>query len=207
MMDFGDILNNWEEEEKRRAKEAKEGKKPEGIPQNGQAWRNKKTEPGKRPVFKDDIVEITTYDENARREAKKRKQETQINPMELWLRRYGVMDKDAQSEEYEAKGKQQDASYLRELACEARIDLHGLTSDEGWRKLDYFIGECQRRGLQKVLIIHGKGNHSGDNPVLSGMVRNFIERDYRLGAWGHPDKREGGKGATWVIIRNNTCNI
>jgi len=54
------------------------------------------------------------------------------------------------------------------------------------------------------LIVHGKGHHSKervDVSVLSSMVRTFIELDRRLGASGHPDKRLGGDGATWVIIK------
>lgn len=93
----------------------------------------------------------------------------------------------------------------------ARIDLHGLTRNEAWARLDNFVSDCCRRGLKKILIVHGKGSHSkekSDVSILSAMVRNFIELDSRLGASGHPDKKLGGSGATWVIIKNEikTCN-
>lgn len=84
----------------------------------------------------------------------------------------------------------------------AKIDLHGLTREEAWSRLDGFIRECSRRNIKKVLIVHGKGNHCENQvSVLSSMVRTFIEVDDRLGASGHPDKKLGGTGATWVIIK------
>ena len=35
----------------------------------------------------------------------------------------------------------------------------------------------------------------------TGFARLFIEQDKRLGSSGHPDRREGGNGATWVLLR------
>ena len=131
---------------------------------------------------------------------------SQVNPMELWLRRHGVVDKDALAQEAEEREHNQSREYLKKLPIGARIDLHGLTRDEAWERLDSFVADCSRRGIQKVLIVHGKGHHSkerSDVSILSAVVRTFIELDRRLGASGHPDKRLGGSGATWVIIKKN----
>ncbi len=89
----------------------------------------------------------------------------------------------------------------KKLPIEATIDLHGLTRDEAWSRLEHFIADCKRRNLKKVLIIHGKGNHSNNEPVLLYAVRTFINSDRRLGASGHPGIENGGSGATWVIIK------
>ena len=126
----------------------------------------------------------------------------QINPMELWLRRYGVTDKDKAADEYNERAKMESREYLRTMRPEARIDLHGLTRDEAWSRLNSFVSDCIRRGLKKILIIHGKGNHSnGSDPVLGPMVKTFIEQNKNLGSSGHPDRSMGGSGATWVIIK------
>ena len=122
--------------------------------------------------------------------------------MELWLRRYGVQDKDKQEEERIKKEESEQHDLIYNMQPEASLDLHGLTRDEAWERLELFITECKRRGLRKVLLIHGKGNHSQEAPVLESTVRTFVERDPRLGAFGHPPKKDGGKGATWVIIRS-----
>lgn len=126
----------------------------------------------------------------------------QINPMELWLRRYGTVDKDKMIEETEERIRQTDRNHLREMRIEERLDLHGLRQDEAEFKLNSFISNCKQRGIRKVLIVHGKGIHTtGSDPVLGELVRKFIERDSRLGMSGHPDRNMGGNGATWVIIK------
>lgn len=125
-----------------------------------------------------------------------------VNPMELWLRRYGVTDKDKAADEYAERAKMESREYLRTMRPEARIDLHGLTREEAWSRLTSFVNDAVRRGLKKILIIHGKGNHSnGSAPVLGAMVRTFIEQNKNLGSSGHPDRNMGGNGATWVIIK------
>ncbi|MBP3709844.1 MAG: Smr/MutS family protein [Treponema sp.] len=126
----------------------------------------------------------------------------QLNPQELWLRKYGVVDKDKLAEEAHEHEKEHSVSYLKTLPIEARVDLHGLTRDEAWNKLVNFTGDCMHRGVRKVLIIHGKGIHTtGSDPVLGEVVRRFIESDKRCGASGHPNKRLGGNGATWVLLK------
>ena len=186
---FGDILAAFEKMEK----EAKNQKKS-----TGQEWRYKKTEPTKKTLEK--------IEAEKQEKAKVEKPKEQIDPMTLWLRRYGVVDKDAEEEKLQQKMSQLDRSYLRNMAPEASIDLHGLTKEESTTRLDAFVAECIRRKITKILIIHGKGNHSSTEPVLAKLVHDYIERNYHLGESGHPDKTEGGRGATWVIIKN-TCNI
>jgi len=207
-MNFGDILDAWEQEQKDASKK---------IPKStGQEWRNKKTQPDsvsngsgmngfgtKSSSGKTDGSRNTAKASGGAKTANANNNE-RINPMTEWLRRYGVVDKDAVAEKAAENEKQKDRAWLLDMPYEAQIDLHGLTAEEASIRLDQFVGECYKRGIRKVLIIHGKGNHSEDMPVLSGMVRSFIERDYRLGESGHPDKKDGGKGATWVILREKT---
>ncbi|MCR4938635.1 MAG: Smr/MutS family protein [Treponemataceae bacterium] len=185
-MNFGDILDAWEQEQKSAGQKS--------VKSTGQEWRSKKTEPvGKKE--KESDPELVKKPRGISQDKER------VNPMTEWLRRYGVVDKDAAAEEAAEKEHLQDRSWLLDMPYEAQIDLHGLTAEESVVRLNHFISECYNRGIRKVLIIHGKGNHSEDAPVLAGVVRSFIERDYRLGESGHPDKKDGGKGATWVIIR------
>ncbi len=197
-MNFGDILDAWEQEQKNSSK-----KTPKST---GQEWRNKKTQPDS--VANESGSKISGGKAGGAGSANAEKagntSDSRINPMTEWLRRYGVVDKDAVAEKAMEQEKQKDRAWLLDMPYEAQIDLHGLTAEEAMVRLAQFVGECYKRGIRKILIIHGKGNHSEDAPVLSGMVRSFIERDYRLGESGHPDKKDGGKGATWVILREKT---
>lgn len=209
-MNFGDILDAWDEEQKAQKKKAREATKS-----TGGEWRTKgqkaslkaqsaseETVSGKRAgVSWQDIAMGNPLKADPLKTAS-----AKVNPMTEWMRRYGVVDKDAVKEETMRQEAMEDRSVLLSLPYEATIDLHGLTSEEAYSRLDSFVSECRKRDLRKILIIHGKGNHSETGPVLSGVVRSFIERDWRLGESGHPDKYDGGKGATWVIIRKKGKN-
>ncbi|MBR4599435.1 MAG: Smr/MutS family protein [Treponema sp.] len=194
-MDFGDILNQWDGVQKAEKSKAKERAK---VPQVSHKMANAPTPEEKAARKRAKLAaEGRLYEEQMKEDAKK-----QINPMELWLRRYGVTDKDKAADEYEERSKMESREYLRTMRPEARIDLHGLTREEAWARLNSFVNDCIRRGLKKILIIHGKGNHShGSDPVLGPMVKTFIEQNKNLGSSGHPDRAMGGSGATWVIIR------
>ena len=203
-MDFGNILDQWEKAQK------KSPEKKSSV--TGGEWRYKKTQPDKSAAEEADAAGKPGASGKAGNSSKPssagksgaagRTASPAQNPMSAWLRRYGVVDKDAQKEERECKEKLLNREELKKLPCEAEIDLHGLTSEEAEQRLNAFVTECCRRGIRKILIIHGKGNHSETAPVLYGLVRSFIERDYRLGESGHPDRTAGGKGATWVLIKD-----
>lgn len=113
-----------------------------------------------------------------------------------------IVDKDAAAEKLEAQKTASRASYIQKLAPQDTLDLHGMTQEQAWKALNDFVANARRRGLQKILIIHGKGIHSADSEgVLGSVVKTFIERDQRLGASGKADKFHGGSGATWVAVR------
>ena len=86
---------------------------------------------------------------------------------------------------------------------DASIDLHGLTGDEAWTALETFFEDSRRKGYEKVLVIHGKGNHlsGGTEGVLRDLARRFIEACLFAGESGQSAARDGGSGATWVILK------
>lgn len=187
-MDMNDILNQWDNYQANQVKKQKES----GKNQVSHKKANAPTPEEKARALEKDF------------EAQMRKDnEKRINPMEMWLRRYGTIDKDKIAEEDEIRNRETDRNYLINMAPEARLDLHGLHQDEAYERLNNFIADCKMRGLKKILIVHGKGIHThGTDPVLGELVRKFIERDKRCGTSGHPKtKYEGGTGATWVILK------
>lgn len=187
-MDMNDILNQWDKMQSDKIKKQKES----GKNQVSHKKANAPTPEEKAAAAERDF------------EAKIQKENSKsINPIEMWLRRYGTIDKDKIAEETYFINKENDREYLVNMKCQAFLDLHGLHQDEALKKLDTFISECLGRKLKKVMIIHGKGNHTkGTDPVLGKLVRTFIERDPRCGMSGHAKtKYEGGSGATWVILK------
>ena len=79
--------------------------------------------------------------------------------------------------------------------------LHGLAREDAWLRLESFFADACRRRLEKVLIIHGKGTHSAEDPVLGPMVKLFLERNRHAGESGHSGRELGGTGSTWVILK------
>ena len=93
---------------------------------------------------------------------------------------------------------------------DAAIDLHGLTQSDAWDALNTFFNRSRSLGLEKVLIIHGKGNHSssglspgvlGNEGVLKEITRKFIEQCPFAGTSGRGSNSVGGSGATWVLLK------
>lgn len=89
----------------------------------------------------------------------------------------------------------------RRLPIDDTLDIHGLSVEEASLRLDAFIDKGLKEGYTKLLVVHGKGNHSDEEPVLADAVRNSLEADSRVGAFGHPERSLGGRGATWFIVR------
>jgi Uncharacterized protein conserved in bacteria len=120
--------------------------------------------------------------------------------LENWLAANEVRDKDAESDSYAARGA--DAKRLEKLKAQDVLDLHGMSAEEAKASIRAFIDAASRAGLEKVLIIHGKGLHSEGAPVLKKATREALEAHPRAGRFGEAAKAEGGSGAVWVLIRS-----
>ncbi|WP_304225371.1 Smr/MutS family protein [Gracilinema caldarium] len=174
-MDFGDILDEWE---KRTAKPA--GKK--AIQAERRAARQEQ------------------------QERNERSSEKKVDPLTAWLRVHGVEDKDKANPDLDLSDSELRAREHKRLmnkAPDAVLDLHGLTRDEAWERLGQFFSQARSHGAEKLLVIHGKGNHSEGEAVLKRTTKQFIEQCPFAGQHGHPPAEGGGSGATWVILKKD----
>lgn len=185
-MDFGDVLNEWDRI-KRDRQEQKPRLKPRLLPsQDSAASSPSVVAPALRPAPKS----------------------ASSAALEQWLEVYGVRDKDAEAElapESRAVSRERrgaEARRLDSLKYQAVLDLHGMTSEEAKTALRGFIDTSARAGLEKVLVIHGKGLHSEGAPVLKKATRDVLETHPLAGRFGEAAKEEGGSGAVWVLIRS-----
>jgi len=122
-----------------------------------------------------------------------------------WLDRYGApAAHEARERDTPAPGGRAAGPTQRELEAlpvDASVDLHGLRAAEAEERLEAFLRDSAAAGARKVLVVHGKGNHSPDEPVLKAVTRRVLERSPHAGRSGHADKAQGGSGATWVLLR------
>ena len=104
--------------------------------------------------------------------------------------------------EKESQGQAQRRSINYEkISADATVDLHGLTVAEAQAQLQNIFIKAHRLGWKKVLIIHGKGIHSKEEPKLKKAVMDFIEHSAYAGKHGIPGAADGGSGAVWVAIK------
>ncbi|MDR1030578.1 MAG: Smr/MutS family protein [Treponema sp.] len=134
-------------------------------------------------------------------EQKQHKNPPKPHPLTTWLRFHEVYDKDADMDETQEHPGERRRRLLHTKA-DAIIDLHRLTRDEAWNALECFFTHSRQQGFEKVLIVHGKGNHSGSVSVLKQVVKTFIETCPFAGESGHGSPSGGGTGVTWVLLKN-----
>jgi DNA-nicking Smr family endonuclease len=117
-----------------------------------------------------------------------------------WEKTNAVYDKDMEAVNRPASSQER-RSRLRNKKPDAELDIHGLTRDEAWKALEIFFNDSKGKGLEKLLVIHGKGNHSTGEAVLKRIVMEFIEHCPFAGESGRGKAAAGGEGATWVILK------
>lgn len=100
-----------------------------------------------------------------------------------------------------------------EFNIEAKLDLHGLTVDEAFIKVDNFIPQCYNQGKRCVIIITGKGltTHEDDDIfTVKGILKRHVPQWLdmpRIRAmiltYKHPSEKLGGTGALYILLRRN----
>ena len=120
--------------------------------------------------------------------------------LDKWISVNGVEVKDVEDKDKQVNA-QEKRRRLRNKKPDAELDIHGKTRDEAWQELDTFFGDAKEKGFEKIVIIHGKGNHSAGESVLKRVVIDFIERCPFAGESGKGKAAAGGEGATWVLLK------
>jgi len=120
--------------------------------------------------------------------------------LDKWISVNGVQDKDGDDGSQQVSA-QEKRHRLRNKKPDAELDIHGKSRDEAWQELEVFFGGAKEKGFEKILIIHGKGNHSPGESVLKRVVMDFIERCPFAGESGKGKSAVGGEGATWVLLK------
>ncbi len=192
-MDFGKILDEWDRQRSRKVP----GKKPES---GGES----KTEARGRPESREAAAQSEpVFPAPGQGEREPEPEGTAY--LKRWLLRNSLPDPDereASAQEGEVAGSgPASAERIKRMRPQASLDLHGKTKAEAELAIGRFLNEAQRRGLEKVLIIHGKGIHSESEPVLASGVRKILEESPVVGAFGLAARELGGRGATWARIR------
>jgi DNA-nicking Smr family endonuclease len=177
-MNFGDILDTWE--------------KQTAIPQGER--KRRKLKAARKEKTEEKRTEVPSERKSAQLPA-----DASQAILSAWLETHEIYDKDADKKAIYSASENRVRLLRKEP--DAVIDLHNLTQDKAWKALESFFQECSARDIEKVLIVHGKGNHSGGEAVLKHLVQKFIEKNPLAGESGHNPAKVGGSGVTWVILK------
>ncbi|HTD28120.1 MAG TPA: Smr/MutS family protein [Xanthomonadaceae bacterium] len=87
-----------------------------------------------------------------------------------------------------------------EFAIEDDIDLHLLGERAAEELLRQFLAEARDAGHHCVRIVHGKGLHSAQGPVLKSMVERLLRQRADVLAFASAPLAQGGTGAVLVLL-------
>ena len=91
-----------------------------------------------------------------------------------------------------------------QLPWEARLDLHGLTTEAAREALSLFIQTQAHNNKRCLLIIHGKGGHEvGAPPVIKNLINRWLPQFDEVLAFHSALPKDGGHGAVYVLLKRN----
>ncbi len=92
------------------------------------------------------------------------------------------------------------------LNVAAKLDLHGMTSDQAQESLLFFIRESYQQNHRCVLVVTGRGiNSPGGQSVLKRETEGWLTLDPLkrvVLAFCTAQPIDGGAGAVYVLLRN-----
>ncbi len=96
--------------------------------------------------------------------------------------------------------------YAALAAPQAELDLHEHSKEEAVTACRNFIQEAIRKGLQRVLIITGKGIHSADKKaVLKPLIETMLSKMEEVRSFVDARRDRGGEGALEVVLETQAA--
>lgn len=85
---------------------------------------------------------------------------------------------------------------------DARLDLHRMTVEQARTQVFDFLRQARAYDLRTVMIVHGKGTHSGSPAaILKSFVNQWLPAIDEVQAYASAQPRDGGLGAVYVLLR------
>lgn len=100
----------------------------------------------------------------------------------------------------------------KKITIDGRVDLHGLTQEKAYGRLKDFLARAYSKDYKTVLVITGKGLHSGVDEfqrpkagVLREALPRWVKSDKEIAAWvwgiSPARRQDGGEGAFYLHLR------
>jgi DNA-nicking Smr family endonuclease len=91
-----------------------------------------------------------------------------------------------------------------DFSIQAHVDLHGFSVENAQETFERFLKEALLSGKTAVLVIHGRGLSSREEPVLKTKVKEWLTSGpWRKWVIAFTSARacDGGTGATYILLR------
>lgn len=82
-----------------------------------------------------------------------------------------------------------------------KLDLHGMRADAAHDALRRTLVACTKAGEAALLLVHGRGKHSGGFAVLRDALPDWLEAESRVLAFAPASGEADPAGATCVLLR------
>ena len=89
------------------------------------------------------------------------------------------------------------------VRVEATIDLHHDDRATAARRLRRFLEDSAATRRRCVLVVHGRGLHSSDGPVLREAVIAALATSGLVRGFSSARPRDGGVGATYDLLKED----
>lgn len=86
-------------------------------------------------------------------------------------------------------------------SIDGHLDLHRHTVKEARDALFAFLDLARRKGWRTVLVLHGRGERSATPARIKSYVAHWLTQVPDLIAWHSADRRDGGTGAVYVMLK------
>lgn len=87
------------------------------------------------------------------------------------------------------------------IPIDATLDLHGEILETAKVELNNFLNKAKQYNYKCVLIIHGKGLHNPEGPVLKNYLNNVLKQIPSVIAFHSAQGVHGGSGAMYVLLQ------
>ena len=105
--------------------------------------------------------------------------------------------------------KKADEIKKKGLKTEAKLDLHGLTQEQAYNKLERFIKNNWLKGVRNLLVITGKGKDFEGSGILKQMLPKWLAETKFNPMILHittAKPNDGGEGAFYIVLRKRREN-
>ena len=90
-----------------------------------------------------------------------------------------------------------------QIPWETKLDLHGFKTEPARIALTQFLQDQIQNNKRCLLIIHGKGGHLNEPPIIKNLINRWLPQIDEVLAFHSALAKDGGNGAVYVLLKKS----